>query len=740
MFELVNSWLALGAAAGSIPVIIHLLNRRRFRIVRWAAMEFLLASLRKNYKRIRMENLLLLALRVLMVVLLALALARPRLTESSVLAALGVESRHVIILIDESFSMGYREGAATSFSKARDVALQVLQSLNPGDVVSILAVSDATRAVIRQATLEIELAKSEVKRAEPGWGGTDLRQAIVAAADLLGSTRKPRKEIFVITDMQALAWGRKDQPPSAELKAAIDRIQKEAQLFLVDVGSDGPDNLAVTRLAPRSRIVGTGSPTEFETDIANFGRARKSGVVCSFLVDKFNQDAKPVDRDPAQSDSLSFTHSFQAKGFHVVQVQLPDDRLRADNTRHLAVRVEDAVPVLLVNGETSPELDQNETYFLERALKPPTAEGSPRFSHIEPTTVTEFGLSATDFARYRLAVLANLASLAAENAVPRLEDYVRQGGALLIFLGDRVDAAFYNDQLFKSGRGLLPAQLGPEAGSIGPDRKPVHIELVKPVHPAFQFFTDDKAFFLTRSALFYRYFELKLPTETENIRVIARFDTGSPAIVEKTFGRGRVVLFASSADTEWNNFPTSPAYLVVMQDLMSHLASSDLWQRNVIVHQPYRQTFGPEELVDAVTVHPPGDASLATKLRPYQVRPAAPASGAAEPPPAITEIVFTQTHVAGLYELEFETRDASKRPPEYFAVNVPPDESDLRRCRPEDVQAALKGLTFKYAKSLAELNVAVRQSRSGRDFARALLISVLVISCVELILGQRFGR
>ena len=736
----INAFLLFGTLGGAIPVIIHLLNRRRFRITRWAAMEFLLASLKKNYKRIRMENLLLLLLRILMIVLIALALARPTLTDTGLLGALGTETRYVIIILDDSCSMRLRDGSSTSFDRAKSVAGQILASLNKGDVVSLLAMSDVTRPIIKEATLDIGLVRREIKRAQPGYGGTDIRRALVAASELLATSKRPRKEVFIITDLQAGAWGKKDQEPSEALKAALARIKKDASTFVVDTGSTGStDNLAVTKLEPLSKIIGTGSQAELQVDVTNYTAAKRSDVQVKCLVDRFNQDMKELDIPPGETESLTFARTFRTEGAHLIQAQVGNDRLAADNIRHLAVNVAKFIRVLLVNGETSPELEENETYYIERALRPPVDDAGWRVSYIEPTTITEFAVSSTDFTRYRLVVLANLASLAAKNGVTRLEEYVRDGGSVLVFLGDRVDAAFYNEQLFKGGKGLLPARLGDEVGSTGETRSSTHIEVVKPVHPIFERFTGERAFFISRSLLFYKHFALTLPASKEGVRVIASFDTGTPAIVEKAFGRGRVVLVASSCDQEWTNFPKSAAFPVVIQDLVDYLGASDFSLRNVLVHQPYRRTFGAEELVETVTIRPPGGAGAEKTLRPYAVGPPA-KPGDNAPPLSLTEIVFSETDAAGLYELELTHKDGSKAPAEYFSVNIPPEESDLRRLKSSDATAAIKGFEFKYARSVSDLKLAVRQSRTGREFARALLLAVLAISCVELVLAKLFGR
>ena len=173
MFEFVHSWLALGALGASVPIIIHFLFRRRFKIVRWAAMEFLLASLRKNFRRLRMQNLLLLLLRVLMMLLIAFALARPRLAESGLLNMIGAESRQVILVLDDSMSMSCRDGSDTAFARAQKMALDILSpagGLRAGDSVSLIMMSDVARAVIKEPTTDISIVRREISSAHAGWG------------------------------------------------------------------------------------------------------------------------------------------------------------------------------------------------------------------------------------------------------------------------------------------------------------------------------------------------------------------------------------------------------------------------------------------------------------------------------------------------------------------------------------------------------------------------------------------
>jgi hypothetical protein len=635
--------------------------------------------------------------------------------------------------------MRYRRGQGTCFDAAKAVARSILESLHKGDVVSLVRVSDTADPVVREATVDVELVEREVARAEPGWSGTDLRAGLVAAAELLRTSKKASKEVYLITDMQRGGWGKPDRAPGDELRAALEQIRKTARAFVVDVGVEKPENAAVERIAPTSKTLGVGAATEFEVTVANFGRSPRRNLQVSFLIDKFAQNSQTLDVEPGKTTAVTFSHTFRTPGARLIQAKIAEDRLPADDVRHLAVQIEKFLPVLLINGETAERPPDNETYYLERALRPPAPVGAVLASHVQPKTITEFDVDAVNFESYRMVVLANLASLPTGDVVRRLEDYVRNGGALIVFPGDRVDSGFYNEHLYRRGEGLLPARLGPEAGSLGPDRRPARLRLVEPVYDPFRRFTGDRAIYIEDKVLFFRHVELRLPDRREDLRIVARFDSGPPAIVEKQFGRGRVLLFASTADTEWNNFPQTPAFLVVMQDLVGHLAASDYGQRNVRVGQPYRRAFSPEELVESVVVRAPGEGAAEWTLKPV-LRAAPESKPDAAASPTYTELVFDGTDIAGAYEVELIRSDGAKQPIEYLAANPPPEESRIERATPAQIRATLPGFEFTPVDGGSELTRAVRKARTGRELARPILWTVLALACVELVLGRAFGR
>ena len=191
-----------GTLLAGVPILIHLLNRRRFKVVPWAAMEFLLASQRKNYRRIRLEQIILMALRVLALLLLVLAFARPDFQSSALAGKLGISQRYVILIVDNSFSMGHADGGTTAFQRAVNAGQQVIQALAPGDTVSLIAMAANPKMLIRVPSLEHSTARAELMRLELSESGTNVPAALRAAAGMLEEAPPANCEIMLVTDCQ----------------------------------------------------------------------------------------------------------------------------------------------------------------------------------------------------------------------------------------------------------------------------------------------------------------------------------------------------------------------------------------------------------------------------------------------------------------------------------------------------------------------------------------------------------
>ncbi len=250
---------ALAAAAGvvAIPIIIHLLNRRRFRVVTWAAMRFLLNAERKNSRRMRLEQIILLAVRCLIVALLVLALASVMPWAEKVWASIfptsfasgGPNSQrtHKILVIDGSFSMAMKPEDESYFERARTLANQIVEESPRGDGFSVVLMTAPARRIVSEASEDAAKVGAEIQNLKLPHGNADLGSTLTVIEDLLRHSpdKFVEKEVYFLTDLQRSTWIDRRVPGSGE---SLERFQTARKIF-IDVGRDGQSNTAVTNLS-----------------------------------------------------------------------------------------------------------------------------------------------------------------------------------------------------------------------------------------------------------------------------------------------------------------------------------------------------------------------------------------------------------------------------------------------------------------------------------------------------------
>ncbi len=721
--------LALGLAGA--PVIIHLLNRRRFKIVEWAAMEYLLASQRKNYRRVQIEQLILLALRTLLVVLLVLLVCRP--TVRSALASLAERERLVAVVFDSSMSMGYRDGSTSSYDRGIAFCEQLVAALRQGDSWALVAAEGPGRAVTGEPSVELEAARAAVARDRLPLSDSDssLPAALAALEEALESARGHGKQIYVVTDMQRASWLPETGAVATEDVERLKRLSRAAAVTLVDVGPEEPSNLAVTRLALATPFAVAGGETALRAHVGNYGPADATGVRLEFFVDGFrHQTGAPRDIASGESAQWEFRHAFRQAGAHAVTVALPADSLAKDDRRFVAVDVRETLRVLCVDGEPGGEAFAGEVDYLRAMLRPARREGEEEVSPFTPEVVELDALSSAELPRYDAVVLANVGRLD-EPAAAALGEYVRAGGALLVFLGDQVDRAFYNQRLHRGGEGILPCSLGTASGEVDDRSKAVHIEEKVGDHAFVRLFRDQKTIKLS-SPFFARRFRLEGAEGREGVRVVCRFDGGAPALVEGRAGKGRVVVFASSADDEWNDMPSWPMYQTLLHEVMTQVARDPGASRNLTVGEPLVRHLSPRLAGAAVRLLRPGES------QPLTVKPTASAG--------LVAVTYDRADRAGLYELTVDADDVVPGPDplerrrDFFAVNVRPRESDLRRVSEAELRRVFPGFEFRYQRGGVGRGSAVLKAAEAGELWRALAYALLAMALVESVLAHLFSR
>lgn len=498
LFAFFGFWattLAAGATAVSVPVIIHLLNRRRFKVVTWAAMRFLLAAQKQNSRRLRLEQLLLLAVRCLLVALVVFAMASVMPWMETVWARFWPEGGgpavaraarvHHLFVLDGSLSMTAQSDGRSRFDAARDLAIRKIDACPPGDGYSILLMKDSPTWIVGETSADARKVKRELEALAPGHGNASVATALnMASAKLIeNSARYPSQAVYFFTDLQRATWATGAPLPREGEPAAKDdkerditaEIQRRARTVFVDVGRDNVPNLAIVDLALNSAYALSGEETRFLVSLRNFSDKVRDNVKMEVLVGKAKEAAgegplamrsvgnEIVSVAPGEPRSLEFAYKFPAAGSYVVEVKLDGDPLELDNSRAMVITVKDTIPVLLVNGKQVPDRFERATEYLRLALNPFRPGAEPKFAPLRPkvVTVAQFqDMPEDELTSFDCIFLADVPQVGPADA-RRLEQHVRRGGGLVVSLGDKVveNVDFYNRFLYREGQGLLPGEL-----------------------------------------------------------------------------------------------------------------------------------------------------------------------------------------------------------------------------------------------------------------------------------------
>jgi hypothetical protein len=731
-----NPIMLAGLAAIAVPIIIHLLNRRRFQKVVWAAMRFLQVSVEQNQRRMRIEDMILLVLRCLLLILLALALARPAIL-SQASAMFGQSKVTGVIVLDNSYSMGVSDGTQTRFEKAKRAAEQVLDSMPAGSATAVLFASDIVQGAIPEPTFDLNLARKVLREAPLTDRATDLFPAIQKAVDTLHGRLALRKEIDLITDGQANGWRH-----LTDIQQSLEKAKSEMGVQIIFVSEHEEKNLGVSELRLASGLSPAKRPLRFEVKVSNYGKEEARDVRANLGVnqepasDEFTIDAIPA----GATRSISLFARLPGPGFHSVTARLPEDRLHADDSRTVAVRAIKEVRVLLVDGEPGTEPRDSEVFFLKHALVPVSPDLAPDY-FIKINVIAGAELSQARLDDYDAVVLANVADFA-EATVKAAEGYLRRGGGLMIFPGGRVNPTFYNEVLFKRLQ-LLPAELGPTRGQADQDEKFFTLQEKDYDHPVVSLWNDPASGTLG-SARFYRAFELKpspapstvpaSPLQPFNAstpqqdasppHIVLRFADGAPAVMERTWGLGRVVLFSSTADNAWNDLPVRPAFVPLIHRALGAIVQRQDEGLNIRVGEKFTRRVTTEFLDKDAMFFKPRQTDAVRDLRRIEMVNGWPT------------LQYDPTDFAGVYEATVADPPLALK----FAAQSNPAESSLEELSSAQVNT-LKNtasvLTWTPSFSVRGL---VERTRSGLEFWLPLALAALVVGLVEAFLGQWFSR
>lgn len=714
-----NVILLAGAAAFLIPLIIHLLNKRKVVTVRWGAMHLLHEVIRQRKRKMHIEQLLLLITRIAIPIVLALCLARPVLTA---LRTLGMGSSSLVVMLDDSFSMrAPAEKAATPGASVADQARndlqQITQDLPGGSSEQVILAGGTPRKLLDQPTTALEVLPKKLAEVASMSGPVSANDAFQAATSALKEAPNAAREVVIVSDFQESDWKSVAEGAALPALESLSKQEPRPQITFYRIGSDLAENLSIASADLSALVAAETQPVGLRVRIKNHGKRPWQDIPVHLEADGARLRTARVSLAPGGEAVLSFTHAFDKVGDHSLSVRLEGDSFADDNAFHTTVQVRNQLNVLLVDGKPGKEPLEGAADFLELALTPHTAAAASLKDLIRIKKVDLRKLRDDDYKQTEVIILANVEKLQGRS-FSDLDRFVKDGGGLLIFAGPECDIEWYNRELHRKGEGLLPAPIKGQ-GRAEIAGSPARILMQRLTHPAVLYFNDTRGGRL-QDAEFRHWLEFG-PINSEKTQRILNLDRNVPLLVEKKHGLGRVIAAATTANAEWTNLPLQPFFVPLMQRLTTYLATegtASAWQ---LVGSGIRVPLEKADLGAEFTLRDPTGQTQTLK--------------------AVKEgesVVLQSPPVAqpGIFQLQRTGSDKTM----LVAFNVDGTESDLKPLPTADIQKIAQRHDAAYADNLQAYQNLDRSRRHGSELWQPLLIALLCLLFFEVLLQQHIAK
>lgn len=719
-----NPLFLWGLPVVSIPILIHLLSRRRPITSQFSSVKFIQLASTTVVRRFKLKQLILLILRSLILLLLTLLFARPVVRRMPLFAQAEGVSRSSVILIDNSYSMGYVEEGESRFALAKKVARRILKMTKRGDRAALFLISDEVKPLVSYLTDDKQILWERLEKGTLSFRPTNLLPGVSQAYKILQESGSPNREIILITDLGINGWQGIDGK-------SIKEFDPEVKFIIIDLNRELLSNVAVSKVDCRRLTMGETS--QIATKIRNYSKEKISRLFVSVYLEpqgKFQiarETGKKVgqgfiDLKGGREVNKDFFYNFPQEGTYLGKVEIQEDSLPSDDRFYFKAEALEKIKVLLIDGHPGISSFSSETFYLTLSLSPTTSEVSTVQSPLAVKVVTPDGFPQEKLDDFSVIFLANVGKVTS-SLRERLTNFVREGGGVVFSLGDNVNAQEYNLNFDN----LLPAELVEVKGKSKGEREFKAIDFQDFAHPILQVFAQGKEGDLTRTR-FYQYFATQVKPSA---KVVLGLADGLPLLIEGELpypGAGKVLLFTSTLDRDWNNLPTKPVFLPLIQQMVRYLALSTLREEpwgTFLVGEEISYGLGPGELPPSVEIIGPQGKKFS--VIPVQKRD-------------FSGIEFGPVEIPGIYQLSYiaDGRWNNKYLP--VNLNIESNESDLTKMGDREIRKLFLATPIKIIDDLTDLEKEILQLLYGKEISKNLIFLLVGFLFLEVFLANPRGK
>ncbi|NOY89084.1 MAG: VWA domain-containing protein [FCB group bacterium] len=688
MFNFLNATVLLASVAALIPLIIHLFSKRKVKIIEFSSLKHLKAMQRRQVRRLKIRQLLLLLLRMLIILAVVLAFARPTTKGGNIGSHASVSA---VILFDNSASMNRYVTDGNLFDIAKKKTKELLKTFSASDKICFIPLTKSyEQAKSSLFFTSPAVALEKLNRLTCQYGVADLEGSLGNAVDLLKKAVNVNKEIYLITDRQQNILP-DTLPDTAILKDV------PAHIYLVDLPLEKIDNIGITSVDFGGQLIMPGHDFNITAHIKNYGTDERNDLIASLFIDG-NRIAQTNFKILADKETaVKFTRSVSNTGFHSGYIEISDDKFIGDNRYYFSFKIPEHFNLLIINGDQTGEI-------MKLALAPSASLNQ----YWSVKIASPQNLAGINFWDYNVIILAGVPQLD-DTYIQRLKTFLSRGKALFLTYDGKTDIKYFNkiwspvtDVVYDQGidnnftragyYSLLSLNVNHPIFSV--------FDLTKKKMPEIKFFTLPK-------------FHLK-----NNPQVLMRFTGDHPALVETTFGNGKVLTFTGPLAPYYSDI-TSHAFFVPFISRIAEYLASDLSKYDLHLYcgENITRSLSLKKSINNILVLITPDSSR------FDLTP--------EDEQGSLVINVKPTNLPGIYHIMDKNHEIDR-----LAVNINPEECNLKAIDIDQLTTALGASKINTIGNNVPMASIINQYRYGKELWQIFLWIAVILLAMEMLLSH----
>ena len=686
-----NPAILFGLFAASIPILIHLLNRRKLKKVEFSTLAFLKELQKTKIRKIKLKQWILLVLRVLIIALLVASFARPTIRNATIGGAAPAAKTSAVIIIDNTFSMSAVEEGGSYFNQAKQTAKTILNNLGEGDDVTILPLSYSDNNFIH-STNHKNLIKY-LNKLQISDEFATINQALIKAGQILSESKNYNKEIYLLSDFQKSELN----ISSKKLTAFKNLFSKSERFYYFNYSGKALKNLSLSNFKIKNQIIELNKPVGFSLNVTNRSKFDITNQVVSLFISGKRVARRSINLKPFESKKIIFETTLTKNGYLNIYTKLEDDDILKDNENYLCLFVPRKISVGVFSD------NKQDSKFIVLALS-----GNPS-NYVQIIQKSSAQLDATDLNNFNTIIIIGSKGFVNYN---RIKTFLNSGGGIFFMPGSKSTLNSFRNFCKKVNIPLSSALFSVKKNSTSF----LSFDKIDFNNPLFRgLFQGNKKPNIESPKI---YKEFKFSTNGRGIDIISLVDK-SAFLSEFKYGKGKILLMNSAPVLTWNNFPLKGLFAPLINKIVFYLSQS--------VNTGHTYLAG-----ENITVN-------ISKARFSQIKVLR--------PDKTTEVInlnkdksksfieYKNANILGIYKFY-----SGGKILDYASVNPDPRESDGQYLAKKKFIGYLKKIDFNgYATALSPKGNFIKkiyQSRFGAELWRYFLIVALLLIILEMFVAK----